>query len=157
MPPGGSIGTQYYAAPVENIDARRYPSGFDAPSFDAAVEIERRITFIAGYLAASGMESLVLGISGGVDSTTAGRLCQLAAERLQRRIGRRILQAPLRTAARSLPVAAEQNSGYDRDRYFGDWKDADRDCRNTRAEVLQKESRVTARFSSTGCTVKPRR
>jgi alpha-L-rhamnosidase len=36
MPPGGSIGTQYYAAPVENIDARRYPSGFDAPGFNAA-------------------------------------------------------------------------------------------------------------------------
>jgi NAD+ synthase len=29
------------------------------------------------------MQSLVLGISGGVDSTTAGRLCQLAVERLR--------------------------------------------------------------------------
>lgn len=60
---------------------------FVAPSFDAATETERRVRFIADYLAGSGMESLVLGISGGVDSTTAGRLCQLAAER-QRAAGR---------------------------------------------------------------------
>ena len=30
--------------------------------------------------------------------------------------------APLRTAARSLAVAAENNAGYDRNRYFGYWK-----------------------------------
>lgn len=54
-----------------------------APTFDAASEADRRIAFIANYLADSGMHSLVLGISGGVDSTTAGRLCQLAAERLR--------------------------------------------------------------------------
>jgi NAD+ synthase len=54
-----------------------------APTFDPAVEAERRIRFIADYLAASGMQSLVLGISGGVASTTAGRLCQLAVERLR--------------------------------------------------------------------------
>jgi NAD+ synthase len=53
------------------------------PTFDPVAETERRIAFIADYLAGSGMESLVLGISGGVDSTTAGRLCQLAAERLR--------------------------------------------------------------------------
>jgi NAD+ synthase len=56
---------------------------FVAPTFDAAAEAERRIAFIADYLVGSGMETLVLGISGGVDSTTAGRLCQLAAERLR--------------------------------------------------------------------------
>ncbi len=54
-----------------------------APTFDAAAEAERRIAFIADYLAASGLQALVLGISGGIDSTTAGRLCQLAAERLR--------------------------------------------------------------------------
>ena len=54
-----------------------------APHFDAASEAERRIAFIADYLSASGLETLVLGISGGVDSTTAGRLCQLAVERLR--------------------------------------------------------------------------
>ena len=53
------------------------------PNFDAPAEAERRIAFIADYLAKSGLETLVLGISGGIDSTTAGRLCQLAAERLR--------------------------------------------------------------------------
>ncbi|MFF2780492.1 ammonia-dependent NAD(+) synthetase [Streptomyces sp. NPDC058052] len=50
-------------------------------SFDPAAEIERRVAFLAERLTATGLRSLVLGISGGVDSTTAGRLCQLAVER----------------------------------------------------------------------------
>jgi NAD+ synthase len=54
-----------------------------SPVFDVVSETERRVAFIADYLATSGMDSLVLGISGGVDSTTTGRLCQLAVERLR--------------------------------------------------------------------------
>ncbi|MFF9477028.1 ammonia-dependent NAD(+) synthetase [Streptomyces roseolus] len=50
-------------------------------SFDPAAEIERRVAFLAERLTSTGLRSLVLGISGGVDSTTAGRLCQLAVER----------------------------------------------------------------------------
>ncbi|MCB5169829.1 ammonia-dependent NAD(+) synthetase [Streptomyces bambusae] len=50
-------------------------------TFDADLEIERRVAFLAERLTASGLRSLVLGISGGVDSTTTGRLCQLAVER----------------------------------------------------------------------------
>ncbi|MGW5118737.1 ammonia-dependent NAD(+) synthetase [Streptomyces noursei] len=49
--------------------------------FDAAREIERRVSFLTAQLTSTGLRSLVLGISGGVDSTTAGRLCQLAVER----------------------------------------------------------------------------
>ncbi|MFC9158392.1 ammonia-dependent NAD(+) synthetase [Streptomyces bauhiniae] len=49
-------------------------------SFDAEREIERRTAFLAERLTSTGLRSLVLGISGGVDSTTAGRLCQLAVE-----------------------------------------------------------------------------
>ncbi|MEV6959632.1 ammonia-dependent NAD(+) synthetase [Streptomyces sp. NPDC051207] len=52
-------------------------------SFDAAQEIERRVAFLAGRLTGTGLRSLVLGISGGVDSSTAGRLCQLAVERVR--------------------------------------------------------------------------
>jgi hypothetical protein len=63
--------------------------------------------------------------------------------------------APLRTAVKALPVAAESNSGYDRARQFGHWNDANRDCQNTRAEVLQNESKAKASFTTTKrCTVK---
>ncbi|MEU4369395.1 ammonia-dependent NAD(+) synthetase [Micromonospora chersina] len=50
-------------------------------TFDPAEEIERRVVFLADRLVDTGLTTLVLGISGGVDSTTAGRLCQLATER----------------------------------------------------------------------------
>ncbi|TJZ46098.1 ammonia-dependent NAD(+) synthetase [Streptomyces piniterrae] len=50
-------------------------------SFDAEREIERRVAFLTERLTTTGLRSLVLGISGGVDSTTTGRLCQLAVER----------------------------------------------------------------------------
>ncbi|OQR61507.1 NAD(+) synthase [Streptomyces maremycinicus] len=52
-----------------------------AETFDAGTEIERRVAFLTDRLISTGLSSLVLGISGGVDSTTAGRLCQLAVER----------------------------------------------------------------------------
>ncbi|WP_439862490.1 ammonia-dependent NAD(+) synthetase [Pseudomonas antarctica] len=48
-----------------------------------AREIQRRIDFIKHTLRHSGCKALVLGISGGVDSLTAGRLCQLAVEQLR--------------------------------------------------------------------------
>jgi NAD+ synthase len=51
--------------------------------FDAVQEIEWRVGFLARYLRDSGLKTYVLGISGGVDSTTAGRLAQLAVERLR--------------------------------------------------------------------------
>ncbi|MEH6798536.1 MAG: ammonia-dependent NAD(+) synthetase [Halopseudomonas sabulinigri] len=46
-------------------------------------EIERRVDFIKATVQASHTRALVLGISGGVDSTTAGRLCQMAVESLR--------------------------------------------------------------------------
>ncbi|MEV5507771.1 ammonia-dependent NAD(+) synthetase [Streptomyces orinoci] len=52
-----------------------------AEVFQAEREIERRVAFLTERLTATGLSSLVLGISGGVDSTTTGRLCQLAVER----------------------------------------------------------------------------
>lgn len=47
-------------------------------AFDAKAEAARRVDFLCTYLIRSQMDCLVLGISGGVDSTVAGRLCQLA-------------------------------------------------------------------------------
>lgn len=52
------------------------------PSIDPDQEISRRVNFIKDTLKASGMKVLVLGISGGVDSSLCGRLCQLACEEL---------------------------------------------------------------------------
>lgn len=51
------------------------------PDIDPASEAERRIAFLADYLRATGARGFVLGISGGQDSTLAGRLAQLAVER----------------------------------------------------------------------------
>jgi NAD+ synthase len=56
-----------------------------AAAFDAQAELERRVAFLADYLEAVGLKTYVLGISGGVDSSTAGRLAQLAVERLRAR------------------------------------------------------------------------
>jgi len=53
------------------------------PTIDAHAEIERRTSFLVDYLRRTGAKGLVLGISGGQDSSLAGRLCQLAVERLQ--------------------------------------------------------------------------
>ncbi|MCD5993441.1 ammonia-dependent NAD(+) synthetase [Pseudomonas sp. CDFA 602] len=49
----------------------------------AHAEIARRVAFIKGVLIKSAARALVLGISGGVDSSTAGRLCQLAVDELK--------------------------------------------------------------------------
>ena len=51
------------------------------PTIDPAAEVERRVRFLQDYLQATGARGFVLGISGGVDSTVAGRLAQLAVER----------------------------------------------------------------------------
>lgn len=53
------------------------------PEVDPAAEIERRVAFLADYLRSTPATGFVLGISGGQDSTLAGRLCQLAAESLR--------------------------------------------------------------------------
>nr|WP_298174615.1 ammonia-dependent NAD(+) synthetase [uncultured Pseudomonas sp.] len=50
-------------------------------------EIERRKTFIKDCLRNAGLKVLVLGISGGVDSLTAGRLAQLSVEELREETG----------------------------------------------------------------------
>ena len=50
---------------------------------DPATEIQQRVQFIQEYLKTTGMKTLVLGISGGQDSSLAGRLSQLAVEALR--------------------------------------------------------------------------
>ena len=53
------------------------------PTIDPTEEIRTRIDFLKNYARATGSHGYVLGISGGQDSTLAGRLGQLAAEELR--------------------------------------------------------------------------
>ena len=52
------------------------------PVINVDEEIARRIGFIKGYLQFTGLKKLVLGLSGGIDSTTCGKLAQLACAEL---------------------------------------------------------------------------
>jgi NAD+ synthase len=52
------------------------------PEIDVEYEVRRRVDFIKYELELSGQKALVLGISGGVDSCTCGRLAQLAVDEL---------------------------------------------------------------------------
>lgn len=53
------------------------------PEIDPGAEVQSRVDFLVNYVKHTGAKRLVLGISGGVDSTVAGRLCQLAVERVR--------------------------------------------------------------------------
>ena len=64
-----------------------------------------------------------------------------------------VYQAPLWAAIDGLVVAEEDNSGYDRERYFGSWTDDDGDCQNTRQEVLAMETTAPLAYSQDGCEV----
>lgn len=74
-------------------------------AFDAAAEIQHRVAFIEQALRDAGCDALVLGISGGVDSLTAGRLCQLAVQNL-RSTGKRA-----RFVAIRLPYGEQHDAG----------------------------------------------
>ncbi|MCG2624582.1 ammonia-dependent NAD(+) synthetase [Arthrobacter sp. I2-34] len=52
------------------------------PAIDPAQEVAKRVAFLKAYLKATGTQGFVLGISGGIDSTLAGKLAQLAVEEL---------------------------------------------------------------------------
>lgn len=73
------------------------------PQIDAEFEIRRRVDFIKQRLIASGMKTLVLGISGGIDSTTCGRLAQLAVNELNQG------DSDYQFIAVRLPYAAQQD------------------------------------------------
>lgn len=51
------------------------------PTIDAVAEIESRVDFLVDYLRTTRAAGYVLGISGGQDSTLAGKLAQLAVEK----------------------------------------------------------------------------
>ncbi|NJC20948.1 NAD+ synthase [Arthrobacter pigmenti] len=53
------------------------------PTIDPQEEIRRRVGFLKDYVQATGTKGFVLGISGGLDSTLAGKLAQLAVDELK--------------------------------------------------------------------------
>ncbi len=75
------------------------------PTIDANTEINRRVEFIKQQLETSGCKSLVLGISGGVDSFTCGRLAQLAVEQLRQQNQ----DSPYQFYAVRLPYGTQQD------------------------------------------------
>ncbi len=52
------------------------------PEIDVEQEINARVAFIKKTLIGSGLNTLVLGISGGIDSCTCGKLAQMAVDQL---------------------------------------------------------------------------
>lgn len=54
-----------------------------SPAINPAAEIQRRVEFLVNYVRRTGARGFVLGISGGQDSTLAGKLCQLAVDELR--------------------------------------------------------------------------
>ena len=56
-----------------------------SPVIDPSTEIGTRVQFLVDYCLSTATKGFVLGISGGQDSTLAGRLAQLAAEQLRGR------------------------------------------------------------------------
>ena len=63
------------------------------PAVDANEEIRRSVDFLKAYLKKNSfLKSLVLGISGGQDSTLTGKLCQMAISELRQETGDETLQ-----------------------------------------------------------------
>jgi NAD+ synthase len=67
---------------MRELQARIIAELHVSPTIDPAAEVSRRVGFLKEYLLRTGAKGLVLGISGGQDSTLAGRLCQLAVDEL---------------------------------------------------------------------------
>ena len=59
------------------------------PNIDPQFEINRRVSFIKSKLVSTGLSHLVLGISGGIDSATCGRLAQIAINELNQEFPKR--------------------------------------------------------------------
>jgi len=75
------------------------------PDIDPGYEISRRVAFIKQRLQGSGLKTLVLGISGGVDSSTCGRLAQIAVDELNLEAG----SQEYRFVAVRLPYGIQQD------------------------------------------------
>ncbi|QBD76947.1 ammonia-dependent NAD(+) synthetase [Ktedonosporobacter rubrisoli] len=73
-------------------------------AIDPAEEVRFRVNFLKEYALNAGMNGFVLGISGGQDSSLAGRLCQIAVEELRQQTGKEYQFIALR-----LPYGAQKD------------------------------------------------
>jgi NAD+ synthase len=72
---------------AQRLDQRRIADELGVVrDIDVSGEVARRVQFLADAMDISGLSTLVLGVSGGVDSATAGALCRRAVDR-QRELG----------------------------------------------------------------------
>lgn len=67
---------------MRDLQARIIEELHVSPAIDPAEQVRARVDFLKTYLRTTGAAGFVLGISGGQDSSLAGRLCQLAVEEL---------------------------------------------------------------------------
>lgn len=74
-------GTQQYNDVKEEI--QKNFKVVPTENFDVKKAISNRVEFLKNFLIQTGRQAYVLGISGGVDSSTVGRLCQIACEQLR--------------------------------------------------------------------------
>lgn len=57
------------------------------PVIDPAEEVQNRVNFLIEYLKKTGLKVMILGISGGQDSTLAGKIAQIAINKLREETG----------------------------------------------------------------------
>lgn len=77
------IQMEHYAPRMGELRARIIAEMGVQATIDPADEVRRRVEFLVSYAKNVGARGFLLGISGGLDSSLAGRLAQLAAERLR--------------------------------------------------------------------------
>ncbi|MCU1474378.1 ammonia-dependent NAD(+) synthetase [Amnibacterium sp.] len=85
------------------------------PTIDVEEELARRRDFLVAYLEASRTRGFVLAVSGGQDSTLAGKLCQLAAEQARGQG----LDATLTTVRLPYGVQADEDDAQEALRFIG--------------------------------------
>lgn len=113
------------------------------PTIDPKEEVRRIVDFIKEYMHAhTFLKTLVLGISGGQDSTLLGRLCQLAAEELREETG----DSRYRFIALRLPYGKQQDEADAKDAIT--WIQADKVMT---IDVKASVDALTTELEKSGC------